>query len=41
LRIQSSAVAILIVLAATLAAYLRIKPPSGSVGKPLLEVISE
>jgi hypothetical protein len=27
-------------IAATLAVYLGIKPPSGSVGKPLLEVIS-
>jgi hypothetical protein len=28
-------------IAATLAAYLGIKPPSGSMGKPLLEVISK
>jgi len=28
-------------IAATLAAYLGIKPPSGSVGKPLLEVLSQ
>jgi len=28
-------------IAATLAAYLGIKPPSGSVGKPLLEVLPE
>jgi hypothetical protein len=28
-------------IAATLAAYLGIKPPSGSIGKPLLEVLGE
>ena len=26
-------------IAATLAAYLRIKPPSGSIGDPLIEVL--
>ncbi|MDX2506929.1 MAG: alkaline phosphatase family protein, partial [Gammaproteobacteria bacterium] len=28
-------------IAATLAAYLNVKPPSGSVGTPLLEVLGE